>query len=163
MLDIGFAELCLISAVALLVLGPERLPMALYVFGRWVGKWRRSFDELRGEFERQADVDLRELRQLPAVDWRERLDGALDEKILVPRSAAEAREAAVRQAAAARDDDAQDTRDAGSLGAEPHGIDSRSIDAQDGEPQRDEAQPQRDEGQSAQADPSPPQAAPPSN
>ena len=74
MFDIGFAELCVIFAIALLVLGPDRLPMAMYVFGRWLAKWRRSFNELRDEFERQANADLKQIRQLPPADWRDALD-----------------------------------------------------------------------------------------
>ena len=87
MFDIGFAELCLISAIALLVLGPERLPMALYVLGRWIAKWRRSFNELRDEFERQAGSEIRQLGQLPTTSWR----NPLDTDILSPKAAAERR------------------------------------------------------------------------
>ena len=38
MFDIGFSELILIGVVALLVIGPERLPVAARVAGLWVGR-----------------------------------------------------------------------------------------------------------------------------
>lgn len=60
MFDIGFSELLLIGVVALLVLGPERLPRAARIAGLWMRRARASWYSLRGEFERElADEDLR--------------------------------------------------------------------------------------------------------
>ena len=61
MFDIGFLELILVSIVGLLVLGPERLPGAIRTVSLWVGKFRRSFNSIRAEIEREIKAD--EIRQ----------------------------------------------------------------------------------------------------
>ncbi len=64
MFDIGFAELLLIGIVGLLVIGPERLPGAIRTTMVWVNRFRRSFNEVRAEVERELhnDAVMRELR-----------------------------------------------------------------------------------------------------
>ncbi len=57
MLDIGFAELLLVAVVALVVLGPERLPKAIRTTAYWVGKIRRSVQSVKEELEREIDAD----------------------------------------------------------------------------------------------------------
>ncbi|HAR30669.1 MAG TPA: twin-arginine translocase subunit TatB, partial [Gammaproteobacteria bacterium] len=44
MFEVSFQELLLVAIVALVVLGPERLPSALRTLGLWLGRLRRSFD-----------------------------------------------------------------------------------------------------------------------
>jgi sec-independent protein translocase protein TatB len=43
MFDIGFSELVLVGVVALVVLGPERLPGAVRTASLWIGRIKRSF------------------------------------------------------------------------------------------------------------------------
>lgn len=57
MFDIGFPELLIVSVVALLVLGPERLPEALRTLGRWVAYARRTFQNVKAEIEREIGAD----------------------------------------------------------------------------------------------------------
>ncbi|HSG89856.1 MAG TPA: Sec-independent protein translocase protein TatB [Pseudomonadales bacterium] len=57
MFDIGFPELLLVSIVALLVFGPERLPEVLRTVGGWLGSARRSFATLKSEIEREVGAD----------------------------------------------------------------------------------------------------------
>jgi len=57
MFEIGFGELLLVALVALLVLGPERLPVAARVTGLWIGRLRRSFSSIRAEVEREIGAD----------------------------------------------------------------------------------------------------------
>ena len=57
MFDIGFPELVLISIVALLILGPERLPDAVRTMALWVGRIRRSYAKLRNEIENEIGAD----------------------------------------------------------------------------------------------------------
>lgn len=57
MFDIGFPELLLVSVVALLIFGPERLPEVLRTVGRWLGTARRSFTTLKDELEREVGAD----------------------------------------------------------------------------------------------------------
>ncbi len=56
MFDIGIWELTIIGVVALLVIGPERLPEASRSAGRWAGKIRRTVSSLRAEIEREIDL-----------------------------------------------------------------------------------------------------------
>ena len=57
MFDIGFSELLLRAVVGLLVLGPERLPVAVRTTSLWVGRLRRQFTEIRAEVEREIGAD----------------------------------------------------------------------------------------------------------
>ena len=55
MFDIGFSELLLVALVALVVLGPERLPHAARLTGAMLGKLRRSFYELKWQVEQEIE------------------------------------------------------------------------------------------------------------
>lgn len=55
MLGVGLPELVLIAGVALVVVGPERLPRVMRELGRWYGQLRRAADELRRAFTLEAD------------------------------------------------------------------------------------------------------------
>src|SRR5690554_1024747 len=57
MFDIGFTELLLIGLMALLVLGPERLPVAARMAGLWIGRIKRSFNSIKEEVEREIGAD----------------------------------------------------------------------------------------------------------
>ncbi|WP_349616395.1 Sec-independent protein translocase protein TatB [Azotobacter salinestris] len=57
MFDIGFSELLLVGLIALLVLGPERLPVAARMAGLWIGRLKRSFNALKTEVEREIGAD----------------------------------------------------------------------------------------------------------
>ncbi len=62
MFDIGFWELALIGVVALLVVGPDRLPALARTVGLWVGRIRRYVSTVRDDIEREIQAD--ELKQL---------------------------------------------------------------------------------------------------
>ncbi len=57
MFDIGFWELVIISAVALLVAGPERLPELVREAGRWLAALRRFIMQTKTEIERELDLN----------------------------------------------------------------------------------------------------------
>jgi len=57
MFDIGFWELLIISVLALLVIGPERLPDVARKAGRMVGKVRRFVNSVRSDIERELRTD----------------------------------------------------------------------------------------------------------
>ena len=57
MFDIGFSELLLIAVVALVVLGPERLPKAARFAGLWVRKARAQWASVRSELERELAAE----------------------------------------------------------------------------------------------------------
>ena len=62
MFDIGFWELALIGVVALLVVGPDRLPALARTVGLWVGRIRRYVGTVRDDIEREIQAD--ELRSM---------------------------------------------------------------------------------------------------
>ena len=57
MFNIGSFEVLLICVIALLVLGPERLPSAVRTAGLWIGRFRRSFYKVKSEIERELNAD----------------------------------------------------------------------------------------------------------
>lgn len=73
MFDVGFSEIALIAVVALLVLGPERLPKAARTAGALLRRARTSWQNVRGEIERELAAEdlkasMREVRR--AADIR---------------------------------------------------------------------------------------------
>ena len=69
MFDVGFSEIILILVVALVVLGPERLPKAARYTGLMVRKLRAQWYAVKSEFENEiADEELkRSLRETQAA------------------------------------------------------------------------------------------------
>ena len=66
MFDIGFWELALIGVIALLVVGPERLPALARKVGLWVGRMRRYVAHVREDIEREIHADeVRKLIETP--------------------------------------------------------------------------------------------------
>lgn len=61
MFDIGFWELMLIALVALIVVGPERLPKLVRVTGLWIGRANASVQSIRNEISRELRAE--ELKQ----------------------------------------------------------------------------------------------------
>lgn len=61
MFDIGFSELLIVAVVALVVLGPERLPKAARFAGLWVRRARAQWYSVKAELER--DLAAEELRK----------------------------------------------------------------------------------------------------
>ena len=53
MFDVGLWELTLLFFIALIVVGPERLPRLARTAGLWIGKARRIVSEVRGQIERE--------------------------------------------------------------------------------------------------------------
>lgn len=57
MFDIGFWELTIIGIVALLVIGPERLPRVARTAGLWVGRARRFVSSVKADIDREIAAD----------------------------------------------------------------------------------------------------------
>jgi len=76
MFEIGFTELLLVAIVALLVLGPERLPEALRTMGLWLGRMRRSFNAVKTEIEKEIGMDeiRRQLHNEAVMDELKRIE-----------------------------------------------------------------------------------------
>ena len=65
MFDIGFSELILVGIVALLVIGPERLPETVRTAAMWLNRIRRGFNDIKQEVQQELhnDAVLRDLRK----------------------------------------------------------------------------------------------------
>jgi sec-independent protein translocase protein TatB len=57
MFDIGFSEILVIAIVALIVLGPERMPKAARFAGLWVRRARAQWYSVKSELERELAAD----------------------------------------------------------------------------------------------------------
>jgi sec-independent protein translocase protein TatB len=62
MFDIGFSELVVIAVVALIVIGPERLPKAARTMGHLFGRLQRYVNDVKADINREIELD--ELRKL---------------------------------------------------------------------------------------------------
>ncbi|MDO8415867.1 MAG: Sec-independent protein translocase protein TatB [Agitococcus sp.] len=60
MFDVGFSELILLAIVALVVLGPEKLPHAARMAGAWLGRIKRTMTNIQMEIEKE--VSAQEMR-----------------------------------------------------------------------------------------------------
>lgn len=83
MFDIGFSELLLVGIIALIVLGPERLPKAARSVGMFFGKIRRMLNNIQQEMEQEIrNQELQEKLKNPLATFNE-------ESLLKPASKAE--------------------------------------------------------------------------
>ena len=64
MFDIGFSELLVIAVVALIVIGPERLPKVARTLGHLFGRMQRYVNDVKADIARE--MELEELRRLQA-------------------------------------------------------------------------------------------------
>ena len=64
MFDFSFGELAVIGAVALVVLGPERLPKVARTVGEWAGKAQRYVSQVKNDINREMEIaDLKKLQE----------------------------------------------------------------------------------------------------
>jgi len=63
MFEVGFSELLLIMGLALLVLGPEKLPKVVGEIGRWMGRARAMARQFREQLEIEAQETARRQNQ----------------------------------------------------------------------------------------------------
>ncbi|MBC7802604.1 MAG: Sec-independent protein translocase subunit TatB [Candidatus Parcubacteria bacterium] len=62
MFDIGFSELLVIGLVALIVIGPERLPRVARTLGHLAGRLQRYVSDVKADINREVELD--ELRKM---------------------------------------------------------------------------------------------------
>ena len=64
MFDLSFTEILVIGVVALVVLGPERLPEVARTFGRWLAKAQGYMTQMKSEFSRETQLaEIQKLRE----------------------------------------------------------------------------------------------------
>ncbi|MCV6588476.1 MAG: Sec-independent protein translocase protein TatB [Marinobacterium sp.] len=76
MFDIGFAELLIVAVVALIVLGPEKLPVAARTLGLWLGRIRRTVSSIQSEISEELRIE--EMKRTAAIS-KEKLDQELED------------------------------------------------------------------------------------
>ncbi|MDP2574892.1 Sec-independent protein translocase protein TatB [Vibrio penaeicida] len=84
MFDIGFWELVLISVVGLVVLGPERLPVAIRSVSRFIGAAKSMANNVKDELSHELKVqelqdNLRKAEQMGMEDLSPDLKASVDE------------------------------------------------------------------------------------
>jgi sec-independent protein translocase protein TatB len=94
MFEVGFSELLLIFAIALVVLGPQKLPKLAQQVGRWVGRARAMARQFRDQLEEEAsNLETK-------FDIDPNIDTSLEPKPAQPATSAEAATAPVAAAIA---------------------------------------------------------------
>ncbi len=94
MFDLGWSEILIIVVVALVVIGPKDLPVAVRAVSKWAGKARslaRDFQDSMAELAKESELDTvkKDLEEFTRYDPAEELKGAADmdaemEKIMPP-------------------------------------------------------------------------------
>lgn len=81
MFDVGFSELVVIGVVALIVIGPERLPRVARTIGILAGRLQRYVSDVKADINREVELDeLRKMRdsvQQAAADIKNTVDTEL--------------------------------------------------------------------------------------
>jgi sec-independent protein translocase protein TatB len=84
--DIGFSELLVIAVVALIVIGPERLPKVARTLGHLFGRMQRYVNDVKADISREMELD--ELRKLQSnVEEAARaIQGSVEKEVNETRS-----------------------------------------------------------------------------
>ena len=94
MFDVGFSEMLVIAIVALIVLGPERLPKAARFAGLWVRKARAQWYSVKAEFEREvASEELQRAVKTPLAQLQQAVQDSsheLERELTATRAALDA-------------------------------------------------------------------------
>ncbi|WP_435033257.1 Sec-independent protein translocase protein TatB [Aeromonas salmonicida] len=79
MFDIGFWELVVIGIVALVVLGPERLPVAIRTASHWIRLIRSTANSVKSELEQELHNDLKKAEQLQMSNLSPELQESIEQ------------------------------------------------------------------------------------
>jgi len=83
MFDIGFSELLVIGVVALIVIGPEKLPRVARTLGHLAGRLQRYVSDVKSDINREIELDeLRKMRdsfQKTATDMQGSVQAELNQ------------------------------------------------------------------------------------
>jgi sec-independent protein translocase protein TatB len=111
MFDIGFTELMVIAMVALIVIGPERLPRVARTLGHLAGRLQRYVSDVKADINREVELDeLRKMRdsvQQTASSMESSFNAELSKTASELNAAVEGKPLAEAQAAAASNAEAK--------------------------------------------------------
>jgi len=81
MFDIGFGELLMIAMIALVVLGPERLPKAARTLGTLLRRMREGWESVRAEVEREIEAEELKQKLKEAQDFMQQGGREIEESV----------------------------------------------------------------------------------
>jgi sec-independent protein translocase protein TatB len=104
MFDIGFSELMVIGIVALIVIGPERLPKVARTLGHLLGRAQRYVNDVKSDINREIQLDELKKLQTQVTDSARAMEDSVRKEYDAARSAVEApaQEAAAELQSAAK-------------------------------------------------------------
>jgi len=89
MFDIGFSELMVIGIVALIVIGPERLPKVARTLGHLLGRAQRYVNDVKSDINREIQLDELKKLQTQVTDSARALEDSVRKEYQTTRSAVE--------------------------------------------------------------------------
>ena len=89
MFDIGFSELMVIGVVALLVIGPEKLPKVARTLGHLLGRAQRYVNDVKSDINREIQLDELKKLQSEVTESARSLENSVRKEYETARSAVE--------------------------------------------------------------------------
>lgn len=89
MFDIGFSELLVIGVVALVVIGPERLPGVARTLGHLLGRAQRYVNDVKADINREMQLDELKKLQSQVTDSARELENSVRQELDAAKSAIE--------------------------------------------------------------------------
>lgn len=90
MFDIGFSELLVIGIVALVVIGPERLPKVARTLGHLLGRAQRYVNDVKSDINREIQLDELKKLQSQVTDSARALESSVRQEFDAAKTALEA-------------------------------------------------------------------------
>jgi sec-independent protein translocase protein TatB len=90
MFDIGFSELMVIGIVALIVIGPEKLPKVARTLGHLLGRAQRYVNDVKSDINREMQLDELKKLQTQVTDSARTMEDSVRKEFDSARSAVEA-------------------------------------------------------------------------
>ncbi len=84
MFGLGMSELMLIAVIALVVVGPKKLPEIAKSFGKGYGEFRRNLNDLKESVDLDADVNPTKSSPLTTKDYAENYRSQWEQKLTPP-------------------------------------------------------------------------------
>ncbi|HTJ96529.1 MAG TPA: Sec-independent protein translocase protein TatB [Rhodocyclaceae bacterium] len=90
MFDVGFSELVVIGLVALIVIGPERMPTVARTIGALIGRLQRYVNEVKYEIRREMQVDDLKKLHSDVTEQIQSVENTIRDEIRTPEEFARA-------------------------------------------------------------------------
>ncbi|MGB4227013.1 MAG: Sec-independent protein translocase protein TatB [Candidatus Dechloromonas phosphoritropha] len=127
MFDIAFSELMIIGVVALLVIGPEKLPKVARTLGHLLGRAQRYVNDVKSDISREIQLDELKKLQTEVTESARSIEDSVRKEFDAARSAVEV----PAQAAAAELEDAAKQLSEETAAPEPPAADQPAVDPPD--------------------------------